>query len=263
MWGQNGIVTLKRFARAGLWSLVGLAAASLSAANAWSQDPSTGTGATVRTPGMVESAGSNSGRLSRDERATLEKIGKESQSQSEKEIIETDMALQDAREQIELLEVQVAAKQAKVRVAEAQLKQAQDSLNLAQRQSTRGVADDEKLTIARNDVAIKQAQLDAERAELRDPELRLKWAKRQGQELERQAGLRNDPSGTGSMDMGLMHMAHMAQMGVSPEWMSIMEIHRKLELLRGAVMRLEDEMDGILGTTNTNASAATNPSTKK
>jgi hypothetical protein len=255
MLGRKGMVRLRigRLARAGLWTIVGLAAASLPATTAWTQEPAGGPGA---TPG-IRLGGASSPAAGRDERP-----GQAAQATGDKESMEPDMGLQEAREHVELLEAQVGAKQAKIRVAEALLKQAQDNLNLAQR-PTRGssAADEEKVTTARNDISIKQALLDAERAELRDPELRLSWAKRHLRDIERQAGAGNDAAGMGATDVSLLHMAHMAHLGISPEWMAIIEINRKLELMKGAMIRLEDEMDGILGTAKADASTST--STKK
>jgi len=148
-----------------------------------------------------------------------------------------ESALNEEREEIELLQVQIAAKKAAIRVAEIRVKQAKDS----------------------GEKEVLQAELEAERAELLEPELFLKRAQKRVKELEEAGqggGMAMGHPGMGRMGMG-MGMEHMGMglehMGMghpmmAHHWamMRDVQIENNLNLLRIAVERLESEVDGLL-----------------
>jgi len=146
-----------------------------------------------------------------------------------------ESALNEEREEIELLQVQIAAKKAAIRVAEIRVKQAKDS----------------------GEKEVLQAELEAERAELLEPELFLKRAQKRVKELEEAGqggGMAMGHPGIGAMGMGGMGMEHMGMgMGMghpmmAHHWamMRDVQIENNLNLLRIAVERLESEVDGLL-----------------
>jgi len=155
-------------------------------------------------------------------------------------IPEHESALNQEREEIELLEVQLASKKAAIRAAEVRVKYAKDQ----------------------GEKEILQAELDAERAELLEPELLLKRARRRVKELE-EAGAGGHPMAMGHP--GMMGMGHPGMMGMGMmehpgmgmgmghpmmghHWamMREVQIENNLNLLRVAVERLEAEVDGLL-----------------
>jgi beta-lactamase regulating signal transducer with metallopeptidase domain len=91
--------------------------------------------------------------------------------------------LEKARDEVELLEAQLAGKRAEVEEAAARLKRAAGDLKRLQRLGKAASA--EEVEAAESQVEIRQAQLSGKRAQLREAELRLKQAQRRLSRLEK------------------------------------------------------------------------------
>jgi hypothetical protein len=147
-----------------------------------------------------------------------------------------ESALNEERENAELLEVQILIKKAQIRAAEVRARNAKDS----------------------GEKEVLQAELDAERAELLEPQLHLSRTKKRIKELEDASKgghemMMGHPGmmGMGMMDhAGMMGMGHPGMMGhpMGHHWamMRDLQIENNLNLLRVAVERLETEVDGLL-----------------
>jgi hypothetical protein len=224
---------LKGLTRACSIATLGAAVVLWAGSSAWSQRPNP-SGRQGALPGARPN-GLNPGAGQETKPWTKEDFG----------IPEHEAALTEAREEIELLEVQIAAKRARIRVAEARLKQTEDQAGSQK--------DEEKARLAQSDVEVLRAELEAERAELCEPELLLKHAQARVKELE-QAGASGAMAMGHRGDMGLgMGMDHfgmglMGHPGMGRPWamMRDLQIENNLNLLRVAVERLEREVDGLL-----------------
>lgn len=218
--------TLKGLARACSIATLGAAAVLWAGSPAWSQQPDP-SGRQGALPG-ARPDGPNPG------------AGRESKSWMKEDFgnSEHETALTGAREEVELLEAQLAAKRAQIRAAEARLKRAKDRAGSQK--------DEEQARLAQGDVEVLRAELDAERAELREPELLLKRARARAKELEQAEA--TGATAPGHMGMGHFGMGMMGHPGMAHHWAMTrdLQIENNLNLLRVAVERLEREVDGLL-----------------
>ncbi len=169
-----------------------------------------------------------------------------------------ELMLVEAREEVEVLEAQIEAKKAHIALVDARLKQAKGKRDVLNRQAAKGPDGDARKTEIEGEVAVLEAECDAERAEIKEPRILLKHAKRRLEDLE--AG----DSGTAAMPTG-----HAQSMGADPLigarpmtmhhfGMHPMEIHamnasrmldvdEKLLQIRDAIENLEYEIDRLAG----------------
>jgi beta-lactamase regulating signal transducer with metallopeptidase domain len=95
--------------------------------------------------------------------------------------------IERARDEVELLEVQLRIKQAELQAVRTGVNQAHDRLARIKDLQTRGVVSSEALEKARAEVATLEAQLLIKDAELKEPMVRLKQAQRRLDRLQRPA----------------------------------------------------------------------------
>jgi beta-lactamase regulating signal transducer with metallopeptidase domain len=86
--------------------------------------------------------------------------------------------VQDLQDEIELLEAQLDVKKAALQAAEADLNQAREDRDQFEKAVSQGTVPTAKVIASRREVAKLEAQLLVKRAELREPEVRLKQARR-------------------------------------------------------------------------------------
>lgn len=98
-----------------------------------------------------------------------------------------DGEIQQANDEIELLEAQVAVKRAQVRAAAVGVEQAKKRRENTQKLFKQGVVGIEEVERAGGDVTAAEAQVQVKEAELREPEVRLKQARRRLEQLKGQA----------------------------------------------------------------------------
>jgi len=89
------------------------------------------------------------------------------------------------REEVEILEAQLAAKRAHVRLAEARLKEAQDQLAFLKKKGGSAPEEQERIAMIEAELPVLEAELDAERAEIREPQILLQHARQWLQHLQR------------------------------------------------------------------------------
>jgi hypothetical protein len=166
-------------------------------------------------------------------------------------------ALTKARRQVELLEAQLGAKRARIELADARLKQVQDQLAYYKGQKESNPAIEEKIAMLQAEIPVRDAERDAEYAEFREPEVLLKHARREVEELERLArrpglagrlGRSPGYQAVDSMSMGypMMGMGHpMMSMGYPMMGMGRTRESEQLDELRELVEDLRRDIDGL------------------
>ena len=172
-------------------------------------------------------------------------------------------AMEEAREDVELLEVQVETQQARARLADARVKQAQGEVD----ELKKNPADQGKLKLAENDLAVLKAEAELARSEAREPVILLKRARTRLQDLEgigerlsRSSGSSNTRQmgymGMNHPGMHPMAMGHMGMMG-HPGMMRLMEremeIDAKLDHLLESIEVLETDLEALKGARGSSA----------
>ena len=144
------------------------------------------------------------------------------------------------REEVEILEAQLAAKRAHIRLAEARLKQVQDQLAFYKQKGGSDPEVQEKVAMIQAELPVLEAEHDAELAEIREPQVLLQHAKRWLEHLER-IGRQSGYSGRGRM-FGQMGMGMMPPMGGRG---SMAQINEQLEQLRSQVEGLRRQLESL------------------
>jgi len=96
--------------------------------------------------------------------------------------------LEQAGEEVALLDAQLQVKRAQLRAAQLSLRLAQDQLKRFAELAARGALSEAEYAKAKNDAASAEAQVQIKEAELREPEVRLQLARRRLARLQEQAG---------------------------------------------------------------------------
>jgi hypothetical protein len=104
--------------------------------------------------------------------------------------------LEDVRDEVELLEAQLAVKQAEVEAAKVVLEAAIVRLSRSKELRRSSAVSEEQLALALYDQQTARAQFAIRKAELREPEVRLKQARRRLKALETAARPADLPRGT-------------------------------------------------------------------
>ncbi len=89
-----------------------------------------------------------------------------------------DQRINQAREEIELLELQLATRKAQLQLAEARLAEARRWRDVFKKLFRDGFASEERFIAARDDVLMHEAHVAAEKGAVQEVELRVKQAKR-------------------------------------------------------------------------------------
>ena len=111
--------------------------------------------------------------------------------------------LEDARDEVELLAVQLQGKRAELREVQALLKQASRNGERLRRLGQAGAVDSSEADHARTEVEVLEARLGAKEAQIREAELRLKQAQRRFARLQRTERPRRETQrGGAAPDMG-------------------------------------------------------------
>src|SRR5207244_4181197 len=97
---------------------------------------------------------------------------------------------EDARDELELLTVQLEGKRAEVREVETLLKQAQRNAGKLQRMAQSGAVDAGEVERARTDVEVLEARLAGKQAQARESEVRVKQASRRLERVQRSGATR-------------------------------------------------------------------------
>jgi uncharacterized small protein (DUF1192 family) len=120
-------------------------------------------------------------------------------------------SLNKEREEVEILEAQLAAKRAHLRLAEARLKQAQDQLAFLKQKGGNDPETQERLAMLQSELPVLEAERDAEQAEMREPQVLLRHARRWLEFFEN-LDTRGAEGLGGQVGMGFMGMEHLGGM---------------------------------------------------
>jgi len=144
------------------------------------------------------------------------------------------------REEVEILEAQLATKRAHIRLAEARLKQAQDQLGFLKQKGASDPETQERVAMLQAEIPVLEAEVSAERAEIREPQILLQHARRWLQHLEQigqQAGFAGRPRLFGAMGMPGPGPGAMMARGRRGE------VNEEVEELRAQVENLRRELE--------------------
>jgi hypothetical protein len=272
-------IKLDRLSRCGIW-LAGLAMTLFSGHLAWAQGAAASSAPAREAPpeartGQEPAAGekdrgeATTGKPSRaEQRAAREWLEQQARSPgkgTQRHPVDEEM-ISEARAEVELLEAQVEAKHAHIRLVEARLKKAKAEQEQLKKSSSKGADDDAKKIALDGDVGILEAELETERAEVKEPMVLLKYARRRVEKLEELVEAPqsmhhmgwSEPMGHPGMMMGHHWAGHpweeMHHMGMHPMDMHhmdsnslsnirLMEVDDKLLQLRDAIEELEMHME--------------------
>jgi beta-lactamase regulating signal transducer with metallopeptidase domain len=169
--------TPKRLSGAGLLALLGLGAVALPVVPIWGQEPHKEIKVQVVTPDGTAPDGQR--------RVILVDPGDETGTKTvervqviRREDRKSDGSVEEARDDVELLEVQLEVKRAELAESEARIKQAQRDLERVGRLKVGSAVSQGELDAAKDKFEIAQAQLQQKRAQLKEAEVRLVQAKR-------------------------------------------------------------------------------------
>jgi hypothetical protein len=267
-------ITRRDLSRAGFWG-AGIAAALLSGPSAWSQQVGS---AADRPPPGESRATQDRNAPDADQRPTAARPSEADQRATREWLEEQariprrpssrhpahEQQIEEVRAEVELLEAQVEAKKAHIRLVEARLKQAKGRQELLRKQSGQGSVPDEKKIEIEGEVGVLEAEVETERAEIKEPQVLLRHARRHLAVLEASDG---GPAPTAGMPawggdqqllsgyMG-MHPVGLYHAGMHPMEMHPMEMHHmamsrimdvddRLFQLRDAIEGLEYEVERL------------------
>jgi len=272
-------IKLDRLSRCGIW-LAGLAMTLFSGHLAWAQGAATGSAPAREAPPEARTSQdpaanekdrdeATTGKPSRaEQRAARERLEEQARSPrkgTQRHPVDEEM-ISESRAEVELLEAQVEAKHAHIRLVEARLKKAKAEQEHLKKSSSKGADEESKKIALDGDVGILEAELETERAEVKEPMVLLKYARRRVEKLEEMVEAPHpmhhmgwsEPMGHPDMMMGHHWGGHpweeMHHMGMHPMDMHhmdsnslsnirLMEVDDKLLQLRDAIEELEMHME--------------------
>jgi hypothetical protein len=267
MWSHR--LTWGSFSQALFW-FTSLAVTLVSAPWAWSQDTAVEPGKETKVPAKIERDGPST-----TDGSSKDKMPASAPSEADQRAVRRwlelqsrmgrghaarhpahEMMLIEAKAEIEVLEAQIEAKRAHIGLVDARLKQARTRRDLLNRRGAKSSDDEAKRAELDAEVGVLEAECATERAELKEPEALLKYARRRLEHIEDTAGGMAAMPPSHVLMMGAepwmgAHPMPMHHMGMQPMDMNVMaegrmaDMDMKLLELREAIQGLEHEVDRL------------------